>query len=205
MVISCLGMMIRGPNRRRIRSPRAGRADVPAKKARSLSRRQTVREPAPSYVGLPAVWRASASPARATPLLLDTHLWLWTLDQTQGALTTHAIGLVERAAAEQRLYVSDFSYWEVAMLVSKGRLRLATDVGIWLERAALAPGITSVPVTRDVLIRSTRLPGEPHGDPADRILLAHAQTLGAALMTCDRGIIAYAVHTPGIPVCDARG
>ena len=165
---------------------------------------RAVREPAPSYVGLPSAWRAITSPERDTPLLLDTHVWLWTLDSTSGALPSAARSLIERAAAAQRLFVSDFSYWEIAMLVSKGRLQLATDAAIWLDRAAQAPGITSVPVTRDVLIHSTRLPGEPHGDPADRILLAHAQTLGAALMTCDRGIVAYAARTPGIPVCDAR-
>ena len=165
---------------------------------------RAVREPAPSYVGLPSVWRAITSPERDTPLLLDTHVWLWTLYSTVDALPTAARNLVDRAAAAQRLFVSDFSYWEVAMLVSKGRLQLATDAAIWLDRAAQAPGITSVPVTRDVLIYSTRLPCEPHGDPADRILLAHAQTLGASLMTCDRGIVAYAARTPGIPVCDAR-
>lgn len=177
---------------------------MPARKAPVAQRRRVVREPEPAYVGLPAVWRAGASATRDTPLLLDTHIWIWVLDQSQGYLSSHAIRLIERAAVAQRLYVSDFSYWEVAMLVTKARLRLATDVGIWLERAAQAPGVTSVPVTRDVLVQSTRLPGEPHGDPADRILIAHAQTLGAALMTCDRGIIAYAAQTPGIPVCDAR-
>ena len=151
------------------------------------------------------MWRASETPERDSPLLLDTHVWLWTLDGTAGALPTAARTLIERAAAAQRLFVSDFSYWEIAMLVSKGRLQLASDASVWLERAAQAPGIISVPVSRDVLGHSTRLPGEPHGDPADRILLAHAQTLGASLITCDRGIVAYAVRTPGIPVCDARG
>ena len=121
-----------------------------------------------------------------------------------GALPSAARNLIERAAAAQTLFVSDFYYWEIAMLVSKGRLQLASDAAIWLDRAAQAPGITSVPVTRDVHIHSTRLPGEPHGDPADRILLAHAQILGASLMTCDSGIVAYAARTPGMPVCDAR-
>jgi PIN domain nuclease of toxin-antitoxin system len=169
------------------------------------TRSRAVREPQPTYVGLPTVWRASGSPARDTPLLLDTHVWLWVLDNTRGSLTGAALALIDRAAKAGRLFVSDYSYWEVAMLVSKGRLHLAGDVGVWLERAAAAPGIVAMPVSRDVLIHSTRLPGEPHGDPADRVLLAHAQFLGAALLTCDRGIIAYAKRTPGIPVCDARG
>ena len=136
---------------------------------------------------------------------MDTHVWLWTLDGTPGSLGKAARALVERAARARRLFVSDFSFWEIAMLVNKGRLQLGVDVMVWLERAAGAPGIVAVPVTRDALVHSTRLPGEPHGDPADRILLAQAQMLGAALITCDRGIVAYAARTPGIPVCDARG
>jgi PIN domain nuclease of toxin-antitoxin system len=177
---------------------------MPSRKSSVTKRRKAVRESEPKYFGLPAAWRASGALTRETPLLLDTHVWIWTLDPSSGALPKHAIRLIEAAAAAQRLFVSDFSYWEFAMLVNKGRLRLNTDVGIWLDRAASAPGIASVPVTRDVLVHSTRLAGEPHGDPADRILIAHAQTLGAALMTCDRGIIDYAIRTPGIPVCDAR-
>jgi len=178
---------------------------MPARKSAPSTRRGAVREPELAYGGLPSVWRSSNAQDRGTPLLLDTHIWLWTLDQTKEALADHALRLIERAAAMQRLYVSDFSYWEVAMLVSKRRLQLATDAVAWLERAAGAPGITSLPVTRPVLIHSTRLPGGPHGDPADRILLAQALLAGASLMTCDRGIIDYALRTPGIPVCDARG
>lgn len=163
-----------------------------------------VKEPAPMYVGRPALWRAAESPTRNTPLLLDTHAWLWTLDGTAGALTKPALRLIDRAAAARCLFVSDISFWEVAMLVSTGRLELAADPVLWLQRAALAPGIQSVPLTRDVLIESTRLAGTPHGDPADRMLIAQAQLLGASLLTCDKGIVAYAARTPGVPVCDAR-
>ncbi len=170
--------------------------------ARKTSAR--LKEPSPLYVGRPAFWRAAESPSRDSPLLLDTHVWLWTLDGTTGALTKPATRLIERAAADGRLFVSDISFWEVAMLVSKGRLELAADPTLWLQRAALAPGIQLLPLTRDVLIESTRLAGTPHGDPADRMLIAHAQLVGASLMTCDKGIVAYAAKTPGVPVCDAR-
>lgn len=166
--------------------------------------RRVVREPAPTYQGLAALWQASSSPERDTPLLLDTHVWLWTLDGTAGALSAAVTGVIAQAARNRVLHVSDFSFWEVAMLVSKGRLELAADVGAWLERAGEAPGIITLPVTRAVLVQSTRLPGVSHGDPADRILIAHAQAMGASLLTCDRGIVEYARRTPGIPVCDGR-
>ncbi|WP_353265887.1 type II toxin-antitoxin system VapC family toxin [Gemmatimonas sp.] len=178
---------------------------MPRKSAARVGRgRTTVREPQPTYRGLPALWRLANTPERETPLLLDTHVWLWLLDGTPGALDTRVQRALDHAVSQRRVYVSDFSFWEVAMLVSKGRLELAGGVESWLDRAATAPGITVAPVTRAILVRSTQLPGEPHGDPADRILLASAQALGAALLTCDRGIIDYAARVSGIAVCDAR-
>ena len=42
-----------------------------------------------------------------------------------------------------------------------------------------------------MLFRSTRLPGDLHGDPADRILVATARRMGARLMTRDRRLLDY--------------
>jgi PIN domain nuclease of toxin-antitoxin system len=171
------------------------------------------REPQPAYHGHPARWHAALTPERDSPLLLDTHVWPWTIDGTAGTLGAAARGIIARAAARRSLFVRDFSFSEVARLVArqvarlvaKGRLEFAAEVGTWLERAALAPGIDVMPVSRSVPVQSTRLAGEPHGDPADCILLAQAQALGASLMTWNRGIVACAKRTPGLPVCDARG
>jgi len=44
---------------------------------------------------------------------------------------------------------------------------------------------------RPPAIESTPLPGAPHGDPADRILMATARHLGGQLATCDREILSY--------------
>lgn len=70
--------------------------------------------------------------------------------------------------------------------------------------ARIAIRSLTMPLTREVLIQSTLLPGEPHGDPVDCILLAQAQLRGMSLLTRDRLIIEYAATQPGIPVCDAR-
>jgi len=43
----------------------------------------------------------------------------------------------------------------------------------------------------DLLIASSFLPGEPPRDPADRIMLATARDLGAALVTRDRALLDY--------------
>jgi len=51
-------------------------------------------------------------------------------------------------------------------------------------------GITPLPLT-DIAAESTLLPGEPHGDPADRFLIAVARTKGLVLATRDKTIIEY--------------
>ncbi|MBI1810007.1 MAG: type II toxin-antitoxin system VapC family toxin [Gemmatimonadetes bacterium] len=163
------------------------------------------RRPVVRRVSESALWRASRAGARTDGLLLDTHSWLWTLDGTRGMMSEPAVGLVASAAAAGRLFVSDMSFWEVSLKTAKGKLTLSLDPTLWLERAARAPGIQLLPVTRDVLIQSTRLPEPVHGDPVDRILLAQAQLLGLSLLTCDRLIVEYAAQQVGVPVCDARG
>lgn len=111
---------------------------------------------------------------------------------------------IDAAARDRRLFVSDISFWEVSFKAAKGQLTLPTHPTLWLGHAAAAPGIQGVPLTRDVLIQSTLLAGEPHADPADRILIAQAQLSGMSLLTCDARIIEYAKRVPGVPVCDAR-
>lgn len=116
-----------------------------------------------------------------------------------------AATLLRRTAARTSLLVSDISFWEVAMKAAKGKLVFSMDAAFWLRRAERAPGIVPIPLSREVLLMSTRLPGEPHGDPADRMLLATAQLQRAPLVTVDEGIISYAKRQAGLPVCDARG
>ena len=111
---------------------------------------------------------------------------------------------IEAAARERRLFVSDISFWEVSLKAAKGQLTLPTHPTLWLGHASGAPGIQGLPLTRDVLIQSTLLAGDPHADPADRMLIAQAQLGNMSLLTCDTRIIAYAARQPGIPVCDAR-
>lgn len=163
------------------------------------------RRPPVRRVAESALWRATRGTGRSDGLLLDTHIWLWTLDGTRGMMSEPAVALVASAAAAGRLFVSDMSFWEVSLKAAKGKLTLSLDPTLWLERAAKAPGIQLLPVTRDVLIQSTRLPEHLHGDPVDRILLAQAQLHGLSLLTCDRLIVEYAAAQVGVPVCDARG
>lgn len=174
-------------------------------KRATRARKNAVRESPASNARESLAWRAIDEPHRNTGLLMDTHVWLWILVDEPRSISHTVRGLVARAAETSQLFVSDISYWELAMLVSKGRRELPMGIDHFLAVSANAPGITYVGVDRNTLVDSTKLPGKPHNDPADRILIAHARSLGASLLTRDKDIINYAKRTPGIPVCDARG
>lgn len=152
----------------------------------------------------PRVWTPADLPAYEGPLLLDTHAWIWHLEDDDGHWARGTAALLDRCGAHGHLLVCDMSYWEVAVKAVKGKLRLSADVAIWLQRAETAPDIRYRPVTRPVLLQSTRLAGTMHGDPVDRILIALAQLEAVPLVTADRHIIEYARGRGDTPVVDIR-
>ena len=137
-------------------------------------------------------------------LLLDTHIWLWYLEGAERELPPAALELLRVANRARQLLVSDVSVWEVGTKVAKGRLRLALEVSMWIARAERAPGMTFLPLDRATLLLSTALPGEPHGDPADRMLIATALLQQCALVTADQTIMAYARKAGTFTVVDAH-
>lgn len=125
-------------------------------------------------------------------ILLDTHVWIWTVSGETDRMAPAVVEQIRRAAARGRLLVSAISVWEVAMLQAKGRIGLAMELEEWVRRGLSAPGVRLAELSPEVLVESTRLPGEAHGDPADRMLIATARRLGASLATRDGAILSYA-------------
>ena len=123
------------------------------------------------------------------PVLLDTHVWVWLVAGRK--ISGAAAAAIRSAAQEGAVLVAAISVWEVAMLESKGRLRFDRDCLEWVRAALALPGITLVPLSPDIAVESTRLPGAFGGDPADRILAATSRQLGARLVTRDRKILRY--------------
>jgi PIN domain nuclease of toxin-antitoxin system len=126
------------------------------------------------------------------PVILDTHVWLWVVEGNQRELSSRAIGEIDGASRRGEILVSAISVWEVAMLEAKGRISLSRPVEDWVRSALRAPGTRLLPLSPEIAIESTRLPGSAHGEPADRILVASARVAGGRLATRDRGILGYA-------------
>jgi PIN domain nuclease of toxin-antitoxin system len=78
------------------------------------------------------------------------------------------------------------------MLAAKGRLTLRPDPASWLA-ANLAPPVSLAALSAEVALASASLPGF-HGDPADRIVVATALTMGIPLITADERIVRWNRH-----------
>jgi PIN domain nuclease of toxin-antitoxin system len=124
-------------------------------------------------------------------LLLDTHIWLWYAEGIVERLRPPSVKKLDIARREEGLFVSAISIWEIGVLLAKGRIQLSSPLRDWTEKALGAPGIRFLPLDAATAVESTLLPGEPHGDHADRFLIAAARTKGVVLATRDRTIIDY--------------
>ncbi len=115
-------------------------------------------------------------------LLLDTHIWLWSL------LTPERLGRETARALEAddtQLWLSPISVWEALMLMERGRVEVDVAPADWVAEALVAVPMTEAPLTHAVALESRRLRLR-HTDPADRFLAATALVYGLTLVTADR-------------------
>ena len=129
--------------------------------------------------------------ARAPLLLLDMHTLIWSINEGP-KLGSTARESIRIAGDESRVLVSAITPWEIALLVSKGRLTLDVDVMDWVRGMLTVPGVRLVPLEPEIAVESTRLPFEMYPDLADRMLVATARHLTATLVTADKALLAMA-------------
>jgi PIN domain nuclease of toxin-antitoxin system len=94
--------------------------------------------------------------------------------------------------ADEWIYVSPITAWEVGLLAARGRISLRMSPDKWFDRLLGAPGIRLAEMPPGVLIASSFLPGDDPADPADRIIAATAREYDLRLVTRDRRLLAYA-------------
>ena len=133
-------------------------------------------------------------PTNSPLVLLDTHCWIWIQSGAQRRLPPRTIRAIQRASASGSLLLSVISVWEVGVLESKSRIRFRMPCEQWVREALATPGMTLAPLTPEIALASSRLPGPFHGDPADRMLVATARNAGAGIATVDERILDYAAH-----------
>lgn len=119
-------------------------------------------------------------------IVLDTNALIWLVNGSTN-LGTKSRELVDQATLDKELFVSVMSFWEIGILVAKGRMLLYVPMFEW-RRTALNHGIVEVPLTGDIAMISTAHNGLPN-DPADRIITTTAMVIGGQLITSDRQLL----------------
>ncbi len=123
-------------------------------------------------------------------IILDTHIWVWWVTNSPRLIAAQA----EAIAYEYRhgvVGISVVSCWEIAMLVSKGRLQLGSDLLSWFHVELDYPSVRLSPVTPEIAVRAYELPEPFQPDPADRLIVATAIENDCPLVTSDSRIIEY--------------
>lgn len=123
-------------------------------------------------------------------IVLDTHAWVWFVSNPE-LLSKKAKRTIERAVVDKNVFISSISAWEVALLTSKKRLLLSMEVADWIKKSEMLPFVNFIPVDNSIAVKSVNLSPPFHSDPADRIIIATAISLGASLITKDERILKY--------------
>jgi PIN domain nuclease of toxin-antitoxin system len=121
-------------------------------------------------------------------ILLDTHCLVW-LDQADTRMGETARDLAEAAIEVANLAVSVISFWEIALLVTRGRLRARQPVSRW-RHDLLEHGVIELPLGGGICIVAAHLQ-DFHAGPADRFIVATAQAISAKLVTADDKMLAW--------------
>jgi PIN domain nuclease of toxin-antitoxin system len=121
-------------------------------------------------------------------ILLDTHAVVWFVTDDP-FLGKQSRLVADEALQEGRLAISAISFWEIALLVAKRRLRAFRSASEQRNKI-LAAGIQEVPLTGDIGVLAAELDGL-HGDPSDRFIVATAIAHDATLMTADDALLRW--------------
>lgn len=121
-------------------------------------------------------------------ILLDTHVLVW-LDSGSDRLGPAARSRIDAAFRDSGVGVSAISFWEIATLVAKARLEIASDLSAW-RRELLDSGLQELPVDGRIGLHAASV-NEFHADPADRIIVSTALIHAAELSTADERILGW--------------
>lgn len=122
-------------------------------------------------------------------ILVDTHIWVWWIHGDQNLTSDHVALISDNE--EEGIGIGTITCWEVAKLVEYGRLELPVPVETWLAEALGYPGMNLLPLSPEIAVESTQLPGDFHRDPADQIIVATARIHDIKLVTVDSKILGY--------------
>lgn len=124
-------------------------------------------------------------------IVLDTHVLIWLINGDERIRKSGLLNHINKAIKDNSIVIPAICMWEIAMLASKERISLSENTLDWIKNVTSAPGVSIQPLSPEIAYDSSILPGDFHGDPADRMIVASARILDATLLTFDKNIIKY--------------
>jgi PIN domain nuclease of toxin-antitoxin system len=122
--------------------------------------------------------------------LFDTHaLVFWS---NKESVSDDFISFFDQQSQHGRLFVSSISFWEIALLAKKGRIKLP-DVHSWKNEILANTNIQLIDPSTSEMIDSVFLP-DHHKDPFDRLLIVQANQNNLLFVTRDKLIEKYDVE-----------
>ncbi|MGH9697871.1 MAG: type II toxin-antitoxin system VapC family toxin [Candidatus Acidiferrales bacterium] len=119
-------------------------------------------------------------------ILLDTHIWIWSLTNAGNLSSAVAAALREKG---NEVWLSPLSVWETMILFEKGRIVSEHPSAEWINSALAAAPMKEAPLTTEIVL-ATREFRETLRDPADTFLAATAKILNLTLATSDLRLMA---------------
>lgn len=137
-------------------------------------------------------------------LLLDTHVWVWSVEGDTSRVGRRTRRLLARAELQEAIRISPATLFELTALHTLGRVRLARPPELWIRQSLAATGVRLAELSPTIAIDAGSIPRTALADPLDRLLVATARLLQATFLTSDSGILQYASTAGNVRVHDAR-
>ena len=122
-------------------------------------------------------------------LLLDTHTFLWFV-WGDPQLSAAAKALIVSPSNQKLL--SAASFWEIAIKVSVGKLKLGEPYASFMPRELTRNSIDLLPISLEHAAAASVLPFH-HRDPFDRMLIAQSMVDAVPLVSADPALDLYPV------------
>lgn len=122
-------------------------------------------------------------------LLLDTHTYLWYLDNDPRLSSTAAECIGD---PDERVLVSVVSAWEIVVKLSTGKLVLNRGIEEFWPKSIADNEFDVLDVTVDHIFALSPLPLH-HRDPFDRLLIAQAIAEDHQIISADNAFDAYPI------------
>lgn len=121
-------------------------------------------------------------------ILLDTHVLVWTVSDA-ARLSRGAAREIEGAYHGGGCAIASITFWELALLFAKGRLRGAGTVEASIREIVERARVHVLEITPEIADLAMTFPESYPKDPGDRLIGATARSHGVALVTQDERLL----------------